>query len=146
MNRLNRKIEYALMALKNLSDKPVGELTNVNEVCNQTGAPFDATSRVMQIMVQEGILKSEHGARGGYALIKSLDDVSFEELLHAILGPVEIVKCANGSVDCDLFHKCNVKSPLNLLNLKLRDFYKSLKVSDLLQTNRVEEPQSECIQ
>ncbi len=36
VNRLNRKVEYALMALKVMAKKRQGELTSVKEVVDQT--------------------------------------------------------------------------------------------------------------
>jgi hypothetical protein len=43
MNKMNRKVEYALMALKFMSQINAGQLTSVKEICQSTGAPFDAT-------------------------------------------------------------------------------------------------------
>ena len=44
MHKVNRKIEYALMALKFMSGKMPGQLTQVKEICEKTGSPFDATA------------------------------------------------------------------------------------------------------
>jgi Rrf2 family protein len=133
MVRLNRKVEYALVALKVLSSKKPGELTTVNEICGATGVPFDATSRVMQLMAQKSILKSEHGAHGGYQIIKSLNRVSLYDIMELTLGPVEIVRCLGQQGDeCELTTSCNIKLPLKIFNHRLQDFYKNLTISDLL--------------
>lgn len=133
MNKVNRKVEYALMALKHMSQKFAGQLTSAKEISDQIGSPFDATSRVMQLMAQKGILKSEHGAHGGYLIVKDLSKVTFYDVITTVLAPIEVVKCANGQDDCDLFAKCNVQSPLQTFNNKLVDFYQTLPVSELLQ-------------
>ena len=135
MNRINRKVEYSLLALKHMSEKPPGELTSAKEICQATGAAFDATSRVMQLMAQREILKSEHGAQGGYQIIKDLQHVSLYEIIETVVGPLEIVKCVSGSEDCELFSKCGIQSPLQSLNVKLRSFYQELSVSELLNIN-----------
>lgn len=133
MNRINRKVEYALMALKLMSRKFAGQLTTVKEVCQTTGIPFDATSRVMQLMAQKGILKSEHGAHGGYMIARDLSKVSFYDVAETILGPVEVVRCANGHGDCEFLGKCNVQSPLQNLNARLVSFYQTVTVAELLK-------------
>lgn len=134
MTKINRKIEYSLMALKFMLGKLPGQLTQVKEVCECTGAPFDATSRVMQLMSHKGILKSEQGAHGGYQIVKDLSKVSFYELCGVVLGPVNIVKCVNSENPCDLYETCNIKSPLFNLNQKITEFYKTVTVLELLKT------------
>ncbi|MBX3020696.1 MAG: Rrf2 family transcriptional regulator [Bdellovibrionales bacterium] len=132
MNRLNRKVEYALMALKVMAQKRAGELTSAKEVVDQTGCPFDATARVLQQMAQKGILRSEQGAHGGYVLIRDLARVSFFELNEVILGPVALAKCLQDS-DCDLKSRCNILSPISVLNRKMAEFYQDLSVGELLR-------------
>ncbi|MGE0528424.1 MAG: Rrf2 family transcriptional regulator [Bdellovibrionales bacterium] len=132
MNRLNRKVEYALMALKVMSQKRAGELTSAKEVTDQTGCPFDATARVLQQMAQKGILRSEHGAHGGYLLIRDLARVSVAELMEVLLGPMGVVKCLL-SDECGLRPTCNIISPVSVLNRKLVEFYQDLTVGELLR-------------
>ncbi len=134
MNKLNRKVEYALMALKYMSEKFAGHITTVKEICAATHIPFDATSRVMQQMAQKKVLKSEQGARGGYLLVTDLSKISFHEILEIIDGPMQIVRCASGKKTCEFLAKCNMTSPLQNLNHRLVDFYKELSVAEVLNS------------
>ncbi len=138
MNRMNRKVEYALMALKHMSQKKPGELTTSKEVVEAVGCPFDATARVLQTMANKGLLKSEQGAHGGYVLIRDLSKVSFYELVEMILGPLAIVKCLHGIESCDLKNSCNILKPTTVLNRKLIDFYKSLPLVELLRSKETQ--------
>lgn len=131
INKLNRKVEYALIALKYMSRKFAGQLTTVKEICDAHGCPFDATARVMQIMVQHKLLKSEQGVNGGYMLVRDLSKVSFYELLEMILGPVGVTKCLHGE-GCDLADRCNIQSPIGIFNQKLIEFYSDLSLIELL--------------
>lgn len=121
------------MALKHMSGKYAGQLTTAKEVCEATGCPFDATARVMQLMAQKGLLKSEQGAYGGYVLVRDLSRVSFYDLHQMILGPLSLVKCAHGSATCDLISHCNVQNPLSVFNDKIIEFYSQLSLQELLQ-------------
>ncbi|MEO0336065.1 MAG: Rrf2 family transcriptional regulator [Pseudomonadota bacterium] len=137
MNKMNRKVEYALIALKHMSSKTPGELTSAKEVVEATGVPFDATARVMQQMAQAGLLRSEQGARGGYSIIKDLSKANFHDLIEVILGPTGISKCIHG--ECELIARCNIVNPVSVLNRKLIDFYKSVSLKELL---KIKEAQS----
>lgn len=133
MNKINRKIEYALMALKHMSHKTPGELTTAKEIADTYQTPFDATARVMQVMSQKGWLKSEHGAFGGYQIMKDLTKVTMYDLLESILGPTSIAKCMQEEESCEIKGTCNVIGPVSILNLRLIDFYKGINIRELLQ-------------
>lgn len=133
MNKINRKVEYALIALKHISGKYAGQRTTVKEICTATHIPFDATSRVMQQMAQQSILQAEQGKNGGYLLIKDLSKVAFLEIVEIICGKIEVVRCVAGVNECEFSLGCDVSSPLKNFNEKISDFYRSLSVSDLLQ-------------
>ena len=133
MAKLNRKIEYALIALKYMKGKAPGQVTAAKEICDVHGSPFDATARVLQQMVQRGVLLSEHGAHGGYQLIKDLDKISVFDLIEMVSGPVGLAKCLqiNAGV-CDIKSTCNIRTPVNYLNARLTEFYQNISVTELL--------------
>lgn len=134
MNKINRKLEYALMALKHMSQKIPGELTSAKEVSESFHTPFDATARVMQQMAQKenGLLRAEYGANGGYQISKDLARVSILDLIEMIEGPTALVKCVNGDKGCEIKGTCNISSPLQQLNDRLNGFYESLSLKELL--------------
>lgn len=134
MYRINRKIEYALMALKQMSLKMPGELTTAKEVSDRLKTPFDATARVMQIMASKGLLRSEHGATGGYQITKDLAKVNLYDLVEMIEGPQSLVKCIQDSPEdvCEMQKTCNIATPLALLNQKMNEFYRGVNIRDLL--------------
>lgn len=136
MNRINRKLEYALIALKHMSAKSPGELSSAKEISEQHQCPFDATAKVMQVMASKGLLKSEQGVHGGYQIIRDLNKVSVHDLMEMIVGPVELARCLNsveGEPPCDMVGACIIQSPMATLNSRLEQFYRSLSLADLLQ-------------
>lgn len=132
MNKMNRKVEYALMALKYMSQRGADQLTTAKEIGQTTGAPFDVISRVLQKMAQKKILKAELGAQGGYCIAKDLVQVSFLDLIEAVLSPVELVKCTSGQKKCAFQAQCNIQSPIQIFNSKLIEFYQSLSIAEIL--------------
>ncbi len=126
MFKINRKIEYALIALKHISSKAQGQLTSAKEICDIYHTPFDPTSRVLQIMTQKEILRAEHGAHGGYQIIKDLSKITLSELTDMISGPIEIANCFHGDYShCGLTASCNVVGPMLNLNEKLSSLFRS---------------------
>ena len=136
MNKINRKVEYALISLKHMRAKTPGELTSAKEISTLFGCPFDVISRVLQTLGKRGIIRSEQGAHGGYQINKDLSRVSFFELNEVVLGRVAVAKCLHteaGEAPCEMRSTCNIVSPLTAFSRKLSEFYKSLSVADLLE-------------
>jgi Rrf2 family transcriptional regulator, nitric oxide-sensitive transcriptional repressor len=138
MNKINRKVEYALIGLKHMRSKAPGELTSAKEISQLYGCPFDATSRVMQVLAQKGVLRSEQGAHGGYMITKDLARLSFYDLSEMILGPVMVARCLHDDDGdepaCEMRETCNIVSPVQTLNRRLVEFYRGLSVAELLET------------
>lgn len=132
MIKVQRKIEYALMALKFMSLKRPGELTSAKEVADAVHAPFDVMARVLQLLAQKSILRAEQGAQGGYQITRDLSKVTMHDLVTLLQGPVEIAKCLQKDEACEIQGSCNIISPMQNLNHKLNEFYRALSVQEVL--------------
>lgn len=144
MLKINKKVEYALMALKFMADKALthqsnGEssdhvtLTSAREICDEFHMPFDTTAKVMQLMNNQEILKSVKGIKGGYSLNKDLSEITYMSLVRMIEGKVVGRVCITTKGTCELFSKCNITTPVEHLNRKLNIFLETLSLADLLQ-------------
>ncbi len=142
MFKVNRKLEYALIALRHMSGKAQGQLTSAKEICDLYHTPFDPTSRVLQIMAQHEILHAEQGAHGGYQVIKDLSKVTIFDLTQMIEGPIQIVNCFHGNYShCDITSSCNVIAPMLNLNEKIASFFKTINVRELVASRNQGEKQ-----
>ena len=132
MNKMNKKMEYALMALKHISAKSETELTSAKEVSDQMHIPFEVTARVLQALSSRGLLKAEYGATGGYLLARSLNQVSIHDLSEMLEGHLALTKCLGNEDPCEISETCNITSPISNLNKKVQEFYRSVSLSEVL--------------
>lgn len=133
MLKINKKVEYALMALKFMADSE-NTLTSAREICDEFKTPFDTTAKVMQLMNNHDILKSVKGIKGGYSLNKSLKEITYMQLARLIEGKENIGRvCSSTKGNCELIGKCNIATPVEQLNRKLNVFLETLTLADLLQ-------------
>ena len=145
MFKVNRKVEYALISLKHMRSASLDKLTTAKEICDAHKTPFDPTSRVLQIMTQNGILEAAQGARGGYRIIRDLSKVSFFELAEIITGPVQVSNCLNQKKShCNLMTCCNIIRPMWNLNAQLTKFLKTFSIYDLLHSDVSSKNASKC--
>ena len=140
MIKVNKKTEYALMALKYMADKENqenDELTTARELCDHFGSPFDTMSKVLQVMNTKGILNSTKGINGGYQLNTPLNEISFKDLTKTIEGKnFEESFCVNSKGLCELHETCNVAGPLERLNQKIQNYLTTITLQDLLVSEK----------
>ena len=137
MLKVNRKVEYGLIALRHMHSKSRGDLTSVREICDQFGTPFDPLAHVLRILNTRGVVKSEQGAHGGYRLMQSLSDVNLAEFIEMIEGQLAWTECSRPEAECrcDMVASCNIIEPMHRFNQRLIDFLKSISIADLLELN-----------
>ncbi len=142
MLKLNRKMEYALMALQCLGQafENAAEQTDLvrksnltaKEIADMIGAPFEVAARVLQVLAQHDWVSVELGAKGGYKLQKQLNEMTMKDLIEIIEGPVALVKCQHSESACDIQNQCKIVSPMQQLNVQLTQFYSQIHLHELL--------------
>ena len=78
MFHVNKKTEYALLALGYLSGKPheMGSITSVREIADAHNIPYSLLAKVMLMLASAGLVKAVQGTKGGYILLKSPSDIT----------------------------------------------------------------------
>ena len=130
MLKINKKVEYALIALKLMLEKEQGERTTAREVSDKFHTPFDTTAKVMQMMNSARMLESVKGVKGGYYLSCDLSNVSYMDLAEMIEGKSLSIDCE--TVKCSLLGSCNISGPIKKLDQYLNVFFRDLSVKELL--------------
>ncbi len=131
MNKMSRKTEYGLMALK-VFEQSQGGFVSAKTVAETTHAPFEVTARVLQVLSHKGILQAEYGVNGGYRLAKTLDQISVLDLVESLESSSELAKCLGSPGECDMEKNCTIAKPVAKLNQKIHSFYKSVSIAEVL--------------
>jgi Rrf2 family protein len=130
--KISRKVEYALMALKYMSDRPNDERTSARELCQYFKIPFDTIAKVMQVMNSGQLLKSVQGVKGGYTLNGDLGQTSFLTLHLMLEGDGKGNSCLTSSGKCALQGNCNIISPLERVQGRVNQYLDNLTLKELL--------------
>jgi Rrf2 family protein len=116
MLKLSKKVDYGLISLMHLARNPDKPHWSAREIGAEYEIPLELLAKILQKLVQRGLLNSQHGANGGYSLRLSPDKINVAEVIQAIEGPFSLTDCVSDDGVCGQFDKCNVKSPLQRLN------------------------------
>src|SRR4030095_16520595 len=112
MLRLSKKTDYALIALTYVAS--IGnKATSARDSAERHDIPVELLAKVLQRLVQKGVLKSQQGIHGGYVLARSADTMPFAEISRGIAAPLMLTVCGTPDERCEQFSKCNIRDPLH---------------------------------
>ena len=133
MIRISKKVEYALMALKFISNSDHKTVT-AREISDTNHIPYDLLSKILQKLKNEKILASNQGMNGGYFLNKRTDEIPLYNVMSAIDGEAAIAECLNikSPNDCCMSDNCSIKSPVTKLQREIEDLFKRKTISDFV--------------
>ncbi len=133
MLKFNKKVEYAIIALLYMSDKPAGDLTTTRELSSNFKIPQEILGKVLQSLARHQVIASIQGVRGGYYLNMPLEKITINRVITAIEGPVQIVNCveASSDCDCDQLANCNIRGYMQNLHTLVINFFNAISLKDL---------------
>ena len=134
MFKINKKIEYALIIIKNFNTHNT-EAHTARQIADKYNMSFDLTSKTLSLMSGKGWFLSKKGSKGGYIMVEDFKQVNLLTLIEVILGRLSSVDCLSGHLNCQLINECNLISPMYRLNKEIRVFCKSINIYDLISTN-----------
>lgn len=138
MFRLSKIADYGIVILAHLAQQPgeragEGAATSMNarELAEHVELPLPVVSKVLKTLTRAGVLESQRGAKGGYALARRPDELSVADMITALDGPLAITQCNLGPSVCDLERSCAVKSPWLVINRVVHNALASVTLADL---------------
>jgi Rrf2 family protein len=87
--KLSRTVGYALQAVMQLADAEPETPIPCSRLAADGNMPERFLLQILRCLVTHGILSSTRGVDGGYALDRSLEEISLLNLIEAVDGPLE---------------------------------------------------------
>ncbi|MFQ5355203.1 MAG: Rrf2 family transcriptional regulator [Mariprofundaceae bacterium] len=90
-------------------------------------------SKVLKLLLKEGLLESIRGAGGGYRLRRKLVDISVQDIIVALEGPIALTECNLGSGDCERLSHCSVSGSWQRINHAVSHALADITLDDMVQ-------------
>ena len=117
MFRLSKKADYGLIALKHLA-LHTDESVSAREIASEYRIPAELLAKILQKLARKGLVVSQQGIHGGYALGRDPAAISIVDVIEALDGPIGITPCERGS-SCEQLERCSVRDPLMAVRAKM---------------------------
>ena len=121
-----------MMALRHLAAHRPRAACSAKEIAQTYGMPTELVAKVLQRLAKIGLLASQHGTNGGYALAKDPAEINVFEVIRALEGPLFITSCVTHRSECHQMTRCTVREPLRKVNDAIAKALREVTVSSLV--------------
>jgi len=132
MLSLNKKTDYALLALTYLAHIEVGRAANTREIADQYAIPVELLAKVLQRLSKARLVVSTSGPAGGYRLARSAAEISVGTIIEAVDGPPAITQCMKLSDNgCEQMKRCTIRKPLARINARILQMLSLISLAEI---------------
>ena len=131
MLKLTKKTDYALMALLHMGFMTETRLVNAKEIAETYQIPVEMMAKILQTLSRGGVIVSENGPKGGYALSRPAEQISVAEVIGAIEGPIGITDCMlSPTPTCMQADTCTIRTPVEHIQQRISALLEGMSVAE----------------
>ena len=134
--RITSESDYALRIITAMSKRE--GVTDAKTLSEETNVTLRFTLKILNKLVGGGIVESFKGARGGYKLKRSPEDISLKMVIELIDGPIAIVRCLDSAECCSLNQDktaCEYHHIFDYISLDLAAKLGKISIADVINKN-----------
>lgn len=131
MIRLSRLSDYAVVLMTHMA-RAGEDVHNAHDLSSLTRLPAPTVSKILAILSRAEILESLRGRQGGYRLLRSPADISVEDIITAVDGPIALTLCVEqGPTSCEVHQFCPSSVHWHRINAAIRGALAGVSLADL---------------
>lgn len=131
MLRISKMTDYAVVLATHLA---IAEGPHAaRDLALHTQIPEPTASKVLKKLARAGVVTSQRGAKGGYALARAPQRIGIHEVIEAIEGPIAVTECSDETNEssCEYETNCGVRANWQRINLAVQSALSSITLADM---------------
>ncbi|MFL5579562.1 MAG: RrF2 family transcriptional regulator [Gemmatimonadaceae bacterium] len=138
--RITTWAEYGVICALHLARRASEGPVTGRDIAARERLPADYVEQILLRLRRAGIVTSTRGARGGYALARTAEEITVRDViaaselmtfdLHCVTNPLEEERCSAS-------HNCSIRPVWVMLQRKIDDVLDSVRLVDLLEEESV---------
>jgi len=133
--KLSTKGRYGLRAMIDMARFSVTDPVSISNIAARQGISEGYLEQIVALLKKAGLVTSIRGAGGGYILSRSTDEISVGEVLRALEGSLDPVKCTANDSDtaCASKDECVTRYVWQRINDSINNTVDDIKISELVK-------------
>jgi Rrf2 family protein len=128
---ISRAGEYGVLGLLYLARQPAGRPVMIDAVSRDESIPKSFLAKIFQDLAKAGLLRSQRGAGGGFALTRLPAQITVLEIIEAIDGRIALQRCLGEVPDCERMEGCALCSLFEQAQDRLKEVFSQTTLADL---------------
>ena len=144
--KLSTKGRYGLRAMIDLARYSEVEPVSINSIAARQNISERYLEQLVALLRKAGLVKSIRGATGGYILAKDAAEISVGDILRALEGSLEPVKCAAfySEEGCMASDGCVTKYVWQKINDSINETVNQMMLDELVRESKNLNPAGAC--
>lgn len=144
--KLSTKGRYGLRAMIDLARYSEEEPVSINSIAARQDISERYLEQLVALLRKAGLVNSIRGATGGYILAKKANEISVGDVLRALEGSLEPVKCAAyySEDGCMAADGCVTKYVWQKINDSINDAVNHMMLDELVRESKSLNPEGGC--
>lgn len=144
--KLSTKGRYGLRAMIDLARYSEKEPVSINSIAARQDISERYLEQLVALLRKAGLVNSIRGATGGYVLAKKANEISVGDVLRALEGSLEPVKCAAyySEDGCMAADGCVTKYVWQKINDSINDTVNHMMLDELVRESKTLNPEGGC--
>ena len=137
--KLNTKGRYAVMAMADLALFKDNGPTNLTDISLRQNISLAYLEQIFIKLKKNNLVKSVRGAKGGYVLEHSPEEIKISNIISAVDEEVKTLNCKKESKrGCNnKSTKCITHNFWDQLDQHINNFFEKVKLQDLIKKNQI---------
>jgi len=127
----SRSSEYAIRAFLYLSDQDQGKLVMARQIAEDAGLPSHFLAKLLQQLARKGLVKSNKGPSGGFALGMPPKDICLLDIIEAVDGLEDLNRCPIGHTKCNDHNGCPMHHGWESVHSRIVDYLEQTSLADV---------------
>ena len=134
MDILRRNTDYALRLAVNLAKHHGDEPLSTRVLAEAEDVSYQLACKLMQKLHAAGLVESNMGPKGGFRLRRGPEEVSIQEVIEAIQGPLRLNRCLLSDGVCTRQDSCPVREKMGQLQEQMDRYLQGVTLGELART------------
>jgi FeS assembly SUF system regulator len=133
MLRVTKLADYGIIVLTYFAIHR-GSTHNARDIAMEARLPLPVVSKVLKLLTRAGLLVSQRGTKGGYALARLSKDITIAQIIRALEGPIAVTECTDSiKGDCNLEVLCPVRTNWHRINSAIHEALERITLEEMTQ-------------